>query len=977
MAQKPWERNWSQQSGSARIYGNPKPGEEVDLRRDEVGLRRDMIGAQLDERRLQTAPYDARKAEADAERAAYERDKAAREAAAQGTPKGRFEDMESFGKRFAGEQAVKNYQDTVPQYAAALRVDDTKAGDLSLIYSFGKIMDPGSVVREGEMVMVQGTGTVQDRLKGLMSELDGSGRLSERSRRALQMELRNKGSAIADAYNSVRADYKNRASAYGMDPELVLGSHPGLPFQQAEADFLGRPIRNLDGSQGAAPRAPSAQGGEGSVEPEGPKLSDRQIAAYDAWLSAQTPGKLTSGQLSAFFKSLTGREIDNAQDVVAAFNGGAGFQSATKAQYRNLDAEQIKEQVDKADGRAGLTDLVLQGATLGLSDEAAGVGGALANVVMSPFTDTPFDPLAAYQANKSAELMRLDDARNDLGGWATPVEIGSGLLSGNPSSALAAAPTLMGRMTQGAKAGAAGGAIGGFGTGEGTQQSLTNAAVYGTGGALLGGAIPAAGQVISNRAGGLQRLLGNDPELPRRLVSESLGADANTPRAVGQMLDQARERGSPMMLADTGENARSLLASVGRQPGPSRNITRNAVIERQKAQTERISEAVVRDLGPTANIREMGEELIGRARASAAPLYDQAYSAPGASSLKLDDLMTRPAFQRALKNAQQLAAEEGVDPTTLGFQFNPAGDVVLERVPSWQTLDYVKRGLDDVVEAFRDGTSGKLNLNTGAARATESTRRALLSRMDAANPTYKAAREAYAGPAKMRDALEKGARALNRSPDDIMAMMKGMGDAEKESFRLGVRKGIVDLLASQRDGGDKVARLVGTPKSRAVLSHVFGGKAEFDRFIATLRDEEAMGQTYRAIASGSPTAERMAADATVNDTGLAESAMDAALRGGKDGAWSALVAGVQKLREVDRFGAGAAGERTRESVAALLTETDPAVLTELVSAGRKALARQRALAGQWTRNAVTGGRNAGQITGYGLGGMNEQRPEPR
>jgi Sec-independent protein translocase protein TatA len=520
-------------------------------------------------------------------------------------------------------------------------------------------------------------------------------------------------------------------------------------------------------------------------------------------------------------------------------------------------------------------------------------------------------------------------------------------------------------MGQGAKAGATGGGVAGFGYGEG-QNSLMTAALGAGGGAALGGALPLAGEVIGNRVNGLMRLTGKDPQLPRRIVNDAIVADGNTPQSVGAMMDDAGTRGSPMMLADTGENARGLLASVGRQPGRSKRLVRDAVHGRQNAQAERIASAVVRDLGPTANIREMGDELIERAREAAGPLYEKFYSSPGASSVKLDDLALRPSFRKALMKAANLATEEGDNATALGFQFDEAGDVILTEVPSFKTLDLIKRGMDDVVEGYRDSTTGKLNLNTGEARATNATLRALIARIDKVAP-YAEARAAYAGPAKMREALEKGAKAFNKSPDDIVAIMKNMGDAEKESFRLGIRKAITDLLASRKDGGDKVALLLGTPKVRSVLARIFEGQGRFKRFVQTLKDEEAMGHTYKAVAGNSQTAERQAVDATTNDTGLAETAMDAALRGGKDGMWSAGVAAIQKLRDVGRFGAGEAGERTRESVAALLSETDPAVLRELIAAAGQAMQAQTARVGRQSQRAVRTGRNVGDFTGMFAG----------
>lgn len=625
------------------------------------------------------------------------------------------------------------------------------------------------------------------------------------------------------------------------------------------------------------------------------------------------------------------------------------------------------DQLKAVSGEGGLTDLLTQGMTLGLSDEAAGVGNAAANVLSSPFTGN-FDPAGAYQTGRDVERARLDEARKSLGLGGTAAEIGGTLLSGNVGGAFRAAPTLLGRVAQGAKAGAAGGGIGGFGYGEGTNSLMT--AVGGAlGGAAFGAAIPAIATVIGNRAAGVRRLTGRDPELPRRLVSEAIEADSVTPRAVGAAMDDAGTRGSPMMLADTGENTRQLLASVTRQPGPARKLGKEATIERQKASAERISAAVIRDLGPTANIGELGEALIQQAQTASAPLYDKAFSAAGASVVKLDDLATRPAFQSALKKAVNLSLEEGSDPRALGFRFDAAGEMILDRdALSWRAMDYVKRALDDVIEGAKD-QRGKL---TQAGRAALGTKKALVARMDKVNPAYAAARAAYSGPAAMRDAVEQGNKAMARSPDDIMAEMKALGEGEKEAYRLGVRKAIVDMVNSMKDGGDKVNRLLGTPKSRAVLSRIFGGGKEFERFIKTLRDEEAMGLTYKAVNTGSPTAERMAFDATTNDAGLAESAIDAALRGGRDGMWSALVAAFQKLRDVDRFGAGKAGERTRESIAALLSETDPAVLKELIRAAGRASARQRVSAGRKSRSAIQQGRNIGNALGFAAGQTSQQ-----
>ncbi len=324
----------------------------------------------------------------------------------------------------------------------------------------------------------------------------------------------------------------------------------------------------------------------------------------------------------------------------------------------------------------------------------------------------------------------------------------------------------------------------------------------------------------------MRRFFGGDPELPRRIVGEAVEADANTPQNVGAFLTQAQQRGSPAMLADTGENARSLLASTSRQPGPARAQVRQQVTQRQEGQADRITSAIERDLGPVANHHQVREQLETQARTAARPLYDAFEAAPGASSVRLDDLATRPAFRDAMRKAHALAAERGIDPRSLGFDLDQAGEVVLTQVPSWRTLDLIKQGLDDVVFAKKNVMTGRpvATHETGAVNAT---RRTLLARMDAVNPHYAQARAAWGGPIAAKDALDLGLKALGRTADDITAQTGRMSPFELGMYRLGVRRAMVDMVQSKGDYANKVLALLGTPKKRQALARLVDARGNF------------------------------------------------------------------------------------------------------------------------------------------------------
>ena len=593
------------------------------------------------------------------------------------------------------------------------------------------------------------------------------------------------------------------------------------------------------------------------------------------------------------------------QEAIRAAQEGISFSGIdTNDAKDHYEAKLRNSNLASPLGEAGNIDLAKQGMTLGLTDEASGIGSSIGKLVTGDI-----NMVDNYRFGRDAERLRLEDARqaNGAAGFASEFVGGMAL----PGNALANLAGKGGAIRQGARAGAWGGAAGGFGYGEGAQGTAISTAGGAVAGGVLGGLIPLAGAVARPLGRAANRAAGRDDNVAINQVSKALKEDGITPADAAQTIEGAQSRGVPMVIADVGENSRELLASVARRRGPARTLAQDTSVSRQEGQMERISAAVRRDLGPTANIRELGDELIERARVSSRPLYEKAESNPGAGAVfpKIKDLLDRPSMQGAMNRAKRIATEEGEDPTALGFDLNDQAEVVLTRVPSWKTLDFIKKGMDDVVEQYRDKTTGKLVLDT-EGRAINNTLRAFLARVDKANPDYAAARKAYAGPAAMRTALDKGAKALRKSPDDISAEIKDMSDSEIELYRTGVRKAITDMLGTKGDWADKVNALVGTPKSRAALTRVFGGNAKFERFIQTLKDERQVGLTYKAVSTGSPTASRVAFDESTADESLAASAIDLA-RSAKEGVPGILGRIAERINEAGTLGAGSAGDKAR------------------------------------------------------------------
>lgn len=836
-----------------------------------------------------------------------------------------------------------------------------------------------AVSDEMEAALVNSGGTLAGR-QGWRDLLSSSA-----SPEQFQMAFRRMAGLLHDRVQEIGEEY-NAGMGRSDDPLTLLSPDARASFYRIQG--IPPPADNAGPDAGAPPTAggPPAGGAPPPPNPAAPTAGGGPGPAIVAASSDTPPSEAVSPHY-----------VQMAQQAQALFNQGAtreqmdawavrhglqpyGHDLDRAIQYRDrggrgarilppetvTPAGAVARQLDMIEGTPGLMHRAGEGFTQGLNDEISGVARSVGNVVSSPFTGD-FDPIGSYQVGRDAERIRNTEAEDNTGGLGTAVEVGSSLLGAAPAfvaTGPAEAAGLGGRMLSSARTGAAFGAGSGWAHGEGLGGSMRGAAVGGAEGAALGGTLPVVGATL--RLGGraaqsvYRTALGENPDLARRIVARAIAAD--TPngfnpvaRVSGQLAD-AHANDVPAILADTGGNARGLLAAAARAPGPTREAAGNALEARQAGMVGRVTAAIERDLGPIANPHEVADTLMTQARDTAAPLYDAAYARPGADTFaqRVAPLLARPSMQRALQRASRIAAEEGRDPSTSGFDVNSSGEVTVSRTPSWQTLDYVKRGLDDVVETYRDPTSGRLNLDT-EGRAINNTLRSFLSAFDQANPDYAAARAAYGGQVRGIDAMNAGRQALGMTADDLEARMRDMTPYERQMFQLGTRRAMAELVASRGDTADVVNALAGTGKKRAMLARLFGDRQSFQRFVDTLGHEQEAFRTFRGARLGSPTAQNLQDDNALRDA-APEALTDIVLSGGTH-----VLPSI--LRFVTRLGRNRLDDNTAQELTALLSESDPARLRELAGELRQEQTRQAVLSARRARRARVGGAVTGQAAG--------------
>jgi hypothetical protein len=122
----------------------------------------------------------------------------------------------------------------------------------------------------------------------------------------------------------------------------------------------------------------------------------------------------------------------------------------------------------------------------------------------------------------------------------------------------------------------------------------------------------------------------------------------------------------------------------------------------------------------------------------------------------------------------------------MGFQFDEAGDVIRVREPSMETLDYVKRGLDDVVNTYRDSTTRRLNLDA-EGQSVDGIRRQLRDELVRLNPVYGEALSAGGDPLRLEEAFRQSDRLFQVGTPErtFRVATERMGEAERNALVAG------------------------------------------------------------------------------------------------------------------------------------------------------------------------------------------------
>jgi len=296
-----------------------------------------------------------------------------------------------------------------------------------------------------------------------------------------------------------------------------------------------------------------------------------------------------------------------------------------------------------------------------------------------------------------------------------------------------------------------------------------------------------------------------------------------------------------------GENTRRLADVVAQYPGASQ-VARELTEERAVGAGQRITQDFRRAFQVNADAFDLAEDIIKKRDEVSAPLYRQAYQEGGViDDPRLERFMKIPQFKDAYSTARRIAALDGIELPVDPKKIGDVGGFDL------MTLDYIKRGLDDVLFTSKQPGSGIGKTELGKLKER---RNEFVSIIDEVGPeSYKRARQAFAGPTEVRDAIDMGKEFANLDARVLRRQYDSLSPAEQEGFKVGVYDTIRTNINKGADGADVLRKVWGSPEKRDQLA-VFIGNDTFNELSGQLAREKIIRQTDVKLAGGSQTQPR-------------------------------------------------------------------------------------------------------------------------
>ena len=502
--------------------------------------------------------------------------------------------------------------------------------------------------------------------------------------------------------------------------------------------------------------------------------------------------------------------------------------------------------------------IIGQGALMGLGDEIA---GSIKGAYGALGTDQSFPE--GMSKGIDEERARMAKTEASLGMPATlALQGGGGLLTGGlgATRALAGKGLSIGaNALRGAGVGATQGAVTGLGMSEGNLldleglgSRLQGGAIGGLAGAAGGALLPTVGRGLANTGKAIGRALpGGTKRQGANVLRSTIPKDQVSNLESKVMADPTS------VIADyAGEDALRVAGAALRSVGGGNQAKYLAA--RQASQDARILPQVAQKIAKESAASKI-DSINKVRRASAQKDYKDVYDKEVSLTDELKTFFRKDIANDAYQMAKKIADREDI---TLEKLYTKTDDGEVFARPNARMLDYMKQGLDAVVES-------EYKLSGTLGSSAKIVRDDFRDHLDFLIPDYKKARSNYAGLSAAKEAVENG-RKFMRSLGDEASELSGfgkadvakLGDHELEAFKVGAASLLRDKIKAKGTLAD-VTKLFDSRAAKEKITTLLG-KTEATKFRQELRKEAQKARLFAELTGSQTSSREMAKGSLLN-----------------------------------------------------------------------------------------------------------------
>jgi len=330
-------------------------------------------------------------------------------------------------------------------------------------------------------------------------------------------------------------------------------------------------------------------------------------------------------------------------------------------------------------------------------------------------------------------------------------------------------------------------------------------------------------------------------------------------------------------VADVTPSLTSLGEAVVTKPGGGKKILGDTMEKRLESGRQSVADKVTKSVGKNANYADQETKMLSVLRGNADSAYKDAYAFGTVNDPRITKVLEDPTFKKAYEEARSIAEKEKLAAQLRGedtsrfelkrlYTVSPDGTTRVTQMPDVRTLDYIKRGIDSIIDKGFGGTNP---LSKTEANALKDVKKEFVKVIDSVTTDpatgvskYAQARTKYAGDSEVLEALRFGKDEFLKKgfmPDQAKAMVKNMSDAEKNALRAGVAQSILNDILTRPQQINAAQIVISAPATKARLAALFDNPNDYKLFEAALEREAQLFRNAQDIVRNSRTAPRAAA----------------------------------------------------------------------------------------------------------------------